>query len=146
MSKTHSRLVPPVTSTRNAFKMMHSRCSPSHVQAANYYLKGIRVCGRWHSYANFLADMGIRPEGMTLERKDNSKGYSPDNCVWATMETQLANRSDRTIVTHKLVGVRWIAKSRRYFVQIGKQYLGTYDNIFDAAARRKSAELRYDTK
>jgi hypothetical protein len=44
-------------------------------------------------YSNFLEDMGERPEGMSLERKDNSKGYSKDNCCWITLAEQAKNRT-----------------------------------------------------
>jgi hypothetical protein len=50
-----------------------------------YYDRGIRLCQRWKKYANFLADMGRCPApGMSLDRKDNDKGYNPANCRWAT--------------------------------------------------------------
>lgn len=59
----------------------------------NYADKGITVCERWLKFENFLEDMGERPTGrMTIERVDNSKGYSPDNCVWASYSVQARNK------------------------------------------------------
>lgn len=55
---------------------------------------GVTVCDRWRYYEFFLTDMGARPEGKTLDRKENSKGYSPDNCRWATNREQRHNRRD----------------------------------------------------
>ena len=52
----------------------------------------LTVCDRWLTFANFLEDMGERPEGMSIERKDNSVGYTPSNCVWADRTTQSCNR------------------------------------------------------
>ena len=52
------------------------------------------VCERWRLFDNFLADMGERPAGKTLDRIDGSKGYSPDNCRWATPTEQCRNRSN----------------------------------------------------
>lgn len=50
------------------------------------------MASEWYSFEQFLADMGERPEGMTLERKKNSEGYNKDNCVWATKKEQARNR------------------------------------------------------
>lgn len=58
----------------------------------NKWYAGIAVDPRWDSFSSFLADMGDRPEGHTLERVDNTKGYSKDNCRWATMAEQGANK------------------------------------------------------
>lgn len=55
--------------------------------------RGITVDPRWRDFANFLADMGERPPGMSLERKDNNGPYAPWNCVWATPHQQQMNTS-----------------------------------------------------
>lgn len=58
------------------------------------------VCDRWLVFENFLKDMGERPEGMTLDRVDNSKGYEPGNCRWATQLQQQNNRTNNLMLTH----------------------------------------------
>lgn len=57
-----------------------------------YGAKGIDVCDRWKVFSNFLADMGQRPTGKSLDRIDSSKGYFPENCRWATKREQSQNR------------------------------------------------------
>lgn len=59
----------------------------------------ISVCDRWATFENFYADMGDRPEGYSIERKNNLGNYEPGNCIWADDITQAANRSDNVKVT-----------------------------------------------
>lgn len=78
---------------------MKRRCSdPSRPDFVRYGGRGIRVCDRWQTFANFEADMRPRPPGTTLDRKDNNRGYDPDNCVWATRTRQQTNRRDTRLV------------------------------------------------
>lgn len=78
---------------------MRERCTnPKNVGWSNYGGKGIRVCARWDSFENFLADMGEPPKGMTIDRKDSSGNYEPDNCRWATPKEQGNNRSTNRLL------------------------------------------------
>jgi hypothetical protein len=84
----------------NVWAMMRQRCT--NPNAKNYTLygaRGITVCPEWSKFKNFYADMGVCPDGMTLDRVDNSKGYSKSNCRWASIEEQNNNKRNCIKIT-----------------------------------------------
>lgn len=87
---------------------MLDRCrNPNNIQYADYGGRGIRVCEQWKAYRNFAADMGPRPDGMTLDRINNDGNYEPGNCRWATRKEQ--QRNQRRAVYVMIEGQRYRA-------------------------------------
>jgi len=100
-----------------AWDRMKKRCAGADPHHKRYYTdRGISIDPRWESFENFFTDMGPMPApGLTLERKNNDLGYSPDNCKWATWQEQSRNRRNSRWI--EIDGVRktlsdWITESK----------------------------------
>lgn len=91
MSRTHEMTGTPAYVSWAAMK---TRCNnKNHKDSNRYTNRGISYCDAWETFEGFYADMGDRPEGMTLDRIDVDGDYTPENCRWATQKEQQQNKS-----------------------------------------------------
>lgn len=92
---------------------------------AKYGAVGISVCDEWHNFENFYRDMGNKPtKEHSIDRIDGSKGYSPDNCRWATNDEQANNqKSNRKVTWHgKTYNVSQLMRHLGLYTSTGKYY------------------------
>jgi hypothetical protein len=97
VNKTHGQ---SKTAVYMVWRAMKDRCeNPSNWARKYYQDKGITYSEDWKSFENFIRDMGERPQGMTLERIDNKKGYCKENCKWASRHDQRINQDCNAVYT-----------------------------------------------
>lgn len=95
--------------THKSWTAMKQRCqNPEAPDYVRYGGHGIRVCDRWQSFPAFLADMGARPVGTTLDRVKNEQGYFPCNCRWATPAQQQQNMRSTKLNARRVKQMRWL--------------------------------------
>jgi hypothetical protein len=139
--KTHGMSRTPTY--RSWVSMMYRCYSDKAGNTEYYYNKGITIHPSWWQFEQFLADMGLRPDGKTLDRIDGTKPYGPDNCRWADHSTQMQNKAAPH--TNK-VGIKGISLNRKGSYQVTVQYRGVKKNaysgkdFFEACCVRRSWE------
>lgn len=136
------------TPTWNVWLSMLNRAHKYTSSNSHYYKeKGIGVCKEWvESFENFYNDMGEKPEGLTLERINNLKGYSKDNCEWATKSRQASNRGRCTNTSGRL-GLFFDKESDKWRVVIKVNKItihgGRFKNKDDAIQKLNELEIKY---
>lgn len=124
------------------FANMRQRCNNSTNHAfRNYGGRGITIDPRWDCFKQFLADMSPRPDGCVIDRIDNDKGYSPENCRWVTVQQNNLNtrlrKANKTGVRNirKTISGSFCVQIRRFGVTVLTK---TTSDFFEACCILKS--------
>jgi len=131
----------------NKWNAMMQRCSNiKHKQYIDYGARGIRVCEEWQDVRNFVKWVNeTYIEGMSLDRRDNDKGYSPENCRWTDGITQSVNQRKKKNNTSGYAGVSWYKDYNKWvsIITFNKKRidLGYYDNI-EAAVKVRDEYIK----
>lgn len=131
------------------YQNMVARCyNPKTANFEYYGGKGITICDEWKNTIDLFflwAHKNGYTEGLSLDRIDNSKGYSPSNCRWVTWDVQCANKGLRSNNTSKRIGIHWHKVMGKWQAKVQtngvEKRLGYFDNLEDAVkCRRKYIE------
>ena len=134
------------TREHRAWCSMRNRCRGQGSHGFYYKERGITYDPRWEDFVNFLEDMGDCPEGMSLDRIDNTLGYCKENCQWADSTQQSLNRRKNKLNTSGRIGVSWAEDRKRWRVAIkvrgAVHNIGSYKSLKEACDACEEAELR----
>lgn len=133
--------------TYKVYRSMINRCITDH----NYFSRGISVCNRWleeiDGFRNFLEDMGPSPEGMSIDRIDNDKGYYKENCRWTSSSVQNHNKRKRKDAkTSEYIGVSYFEKHAKWAMQImfeGSRITKMFEDELSAAIYYDNLSEKY---
>ena len=142
------------TRLHKIWRDMISRCySISDYHGEWYGKRGIGICNEWRNDFKAFYDWATAngyADSLTIERKDNDKDYSPDNCEWKNILEQCHNRGLFKTNKSGYAGIWWVGSKKQWragiTVNYKKVYLGYHDKIEDAIAARKEAEIKYWNK
>jgi hypothetical protein len=104
------------SSEYQSWRAMRKCSDPTHGSYSNYGGRGIKVCAQWENFAQFLKDMGAKPEGCaySIERRDVNGDYQPSNCHWVIAKDQQNNRRNNRLVEfggETLTVAQWARKT-----------------------------------
>lgn len=127
--------------TWSSWRAMRKRClQVTHIAYEKY--KDFWVHPQWDDYETFLADMGERPINTSLDRIDNTKGYYPKNCRWASRETQQRNSSLTNMTSEGVKVIRYMkSKNLATTTQLAKAYGISSQSVCDIVAKRSWKEI-----
>lgn len=116
-----------MTPTYRTWQAMRARChNPNAIHYDSYGGRGINICDRWNDFSNFLADMGERPNGKSIDRIDPNDNYEPTNCRWATAKEQTNNQRKSRITLEQS---EIIKNDPRFLRVIAAEYGVSYNTI-----------------
>jgi hypothetical protein len=140
MTKTHGMSHKPIY---KIWQQMKERCHSPNAHNYKYYgARGIKVCEKWHSFENFYDDMGDRPQGMSIERVDNDKGYSPENCIWADKMTQSLNKRTCKFSWEQVSQMRRLYKTKSV-LEIADIMDSNFSTVHGVVTNRTYRDKRY---
>ena len=111
------------TRTWVTWESVRERClNPNNNAWKDYGGRGIKICKRWDSFENFLADMGERPIGKTIDRVNNNGNYEPSNCRWATSTQQNRNKRNNRLFGG-ITAAEWSERTGVNYVTLRKRLI-----------------------
>ena len=130
------------TPTYNSWhNMIRRTTNPDYARWADWGGRGIAICERWRDFRNFLADMGEKPPGTTLDRIDNNGDYEPANCRWATPAQQARNQRRAKLDSHMVLEIQRLHDQGlpigaiAQAVGMGRHTVGTVCTVIEALIR-----------